>query len=427
MLLMSAWWKAALCCLVMALPAGAAEPGELPPECERDEASLACTVAIETWRALSAYMGSVDSLGELPGEALGPAMYLPRLLIAEGELANAIESFLDRLPEDGGSAWDGRLALRYADLERSLWAIAADPLPVLSAESLTTLETLDLERAGPWAMIAAARTWARAGDHERARTTFRALAEAYFGPGKPGGRLRHLERLLMAWAAAGYGDDALAFVAAWPRIDAAYATLSVVEGMAITGDVEATLAAADTLQGALRLVGELSVAEAERRAGDPAAALARLDGLAATLEHESRWLAHEYRVRIVQGYALLGDFDAMRDAAGTADDNAYAYHHFWPPVAPLVACHDLALAVELVTRRDRLMADLGLPEAWDLVDILVVAARQGQGEEAFAVARNARRPLDRTLLLMAVLTGLLQAEHSPPDAPPCSTMMALPS
>jgi hypothetical protein len=200
----------------------------------------------------------------------------------------------------------------------------------------------------------------------------------------------------------------------------------VIEGIAMTGDVEATLEAAASLNGALQIVAGLAVAEAERRAGDPEAALDRLDAISATLENESRWLAYEYRMRFVQGYALLGDFDAMHEAAGAAGSDSYAYHAFWPRVAPFVACHDLGLAIALVTRPVPDFGDLGPPDAWDMVDILVAAARTGQGEEAYAVARSAYRDVDRTLLLMAVLTGLLQAQSAAPNPAPCATMVALP-
>ena len=72
---MGAWWMKVLSCLITVLAASVAAAQDTLPECEREETSLACVVAIELTRSISAYAEAIAAVGAPSGAALSPAMY----------------------------------------------------------------------------------------------------------------------------------------------------------------------------------------------------------------------------------------------------------------------------------------------------------------------------------------------------------------
>ena len=421
-------WKAALYALLMTSPIAASAADDAPQECLRDETTFACAVAKQTWQSLAVFLDAIEASDDAKAAYSPPLMFYPRLVAAEGWPEKAISAAIPFLPDDPTILANWRFSGMFGDLRRTLRATANDPLPPLSAETLESLNDADLERAGPWAMVLAARAWAAAGDETRARATFLAAAQASLDMASSvPGRLGKIDEMIFVqWAAAGFSDDALAFVAEWSEVDAAYAALSVAEGVALTGDIEATRSMVRSLRGVLPLLGGLVVAEAERRAGDPDASHATLDATVAALEEQrSSWLLSKSRVRLAQAYAALGDFEAMREAAGWSGREGFAYYDYWPDIAPFVACHDLNLALELLVPPERTTQfDFAEPEPWHAADVLLSAAASGQGEAAYAVARDTPNPGNRTLLMMAVLTGLAMQDARAPHAPGCTFPLA---
>ena len=427
--LMGASWKAWVCGMFLVVSqAHGDDATEIPAECRQDRETLACSVAIETWRSLSAFMAAVQADEVSPYQTLGPLYFYPRLAAAQGDLGDAIDLVV-KLDPDSAVPGLSSYANTKLDLLDTLSAIVVDPVSPADVEELSALDPADLAKAGPWAMVSVARAFAAAGDESKARPLFLAAADAAFSdPGRDTGTAIRMfgsmqARLLAVWAAAGFADDALAYVADWAPVDRGYAALAIADGLAWTGDIEATRNLVESLEGAFPLVGGLAIAEAERRSGDAEAALDQLHATRQDMTELRQWLVRQHHLRLAQSCALLGDFTAMREAAGWAGTNSFSYYNFWPKVAPFVACHDLSLAIALLRVDTDMMAAEGNPMAWHLVDALVAAAASGHGEEAYAVARHTENDSDRTLLFMAVLAGLRQASELPSDAPACSALM----
>jgi hypothetical protein len=426
---MGARWKAWACGVFLVVsPAQGDDMTEAPAECRHDPGSFACSVATETWRSLSAFVAALEEDEISPYQSLDPMFFYPRLVAAEGDLGEAIDLAL-KMDPDGAARGLPWYANTKSDLLDTLNAIAVDPVSPTDVGVLSTLALADLELAGPWAMVSVARVLASVGNEKQARTLFQAAADAAFSdPRVETGTASKISRdmqarLLAVWAASSFSVDALAYVADWAPLNRGYAALAIADGLAWTGDIEATRTLVESLEGALPMLGGLAIAEAERRSGDAEAALDRLHATQQDMTQMRQWLVKQYRLRFAQAYALLGDFDAMHDAAGWAGTNSFAYFNFWPKVAPFVACHDLPRAIALMANEAALMADDRAPYAWHLVDTLIAAAAAGHGEEAFAVARHTENDLHRTLLFMAVLTGLRQGQDIPAGAPACATLM----
>lgn len=424
---MGAWLRGGLFGLAMMAAANAALAQDAPPECQRDETSLACAVALETIRSLSAWSAALDRTDPTWSVGYEPSTLFPRLAAAEGELDIAVAHVIRLLPEAYPEyVW----SFTMGDLRATAWAITRDPLPAEAGINAATIDDADLARAGFWAQVTAARALAAVGKDEAARALFRAAAEDRFAdPGTDPRRFHNIAySILSLWAASGYPDDALAFASEerWHIWDE-YGRLAVADGLAATGNVAATRAVIDTLGPPWSILGKFSIAEAERRSGNPETARALVDAVWTELQETKGWFANQHRLRAAVIYALLGDLDAMHEALGTLGTRPHAYLTVWPKLTPYIACHDLQAAIDLlIPTEDGIPAKLRWPRAWDLVDPLIAAAASGQGEAAYAVARHAPRPDDGTLFLMATLIGLRQAQDLPSDAPPCSTLMLLP-
>lgn len=381
---------------------------------------LACRVWIDFNESLIAYQDELSAGGNLMPDAFAPFFLMPRFQSAVGQPDAAFQSIADWLREtesDAYALWGNPTDGLYRS---SSW-LSTDPLR--AGETATLPDALainDLEIRTD-ALIVTARILAGNGDDESARAMF-ALAWDIVHDDMEGDlweRTRQLGSLFAMWAVAGYSDDAEEAAARLSETDAAFARLAMVEGAAATGDHAMTASLAERLPGWLPLLGQISLAEAFRRQGDDGRARATLDAAAEALASgggaANNPAAH---LRLAQGYAMLGDIAAARAAlesydAGPHLDGGLAR----PDIAPLVACHDMDLALRMISEDAN-----GRPDPMDVVNILVAASASGAGDEAYAVAVAQPQAFTRSLYMLAVSIGLKHGDLSAFPGIPCSTV-----
>ncbi len=389
--------------------------------CQGVEVSgLACRVWIDFNESLLAYQDELAAGGNLTSEAFAPFFLMPRFQSAVGQPDAAFQSIAGWLQETEGDAYalwgnptDG--------LYRSSSWLSTDPLSADDTAALPdALAISDLEIRTD-ALIVSARMLAQTGDDERARAMF-ALAWDIVHNDMEGDmweRTRQLGSLFAMWAAAGYSDDAEVAAASLTETDAAFARLAMVEGIAAAGDHDMTATLADDLPGWLPLLGRISLADAYRRQGDEARARAILRAAAEALENGDGAAGNPAaHLRLAQGYAMLGDTAAARAAlesydAGPHLDGGLAR----PDIAPLIACHDVGLALRLISDDAN-----GRPDPMDVVNILVAASASGDGADAYTIATAQQHAFTRSLYLLAVSIGLKHEALSRFPGVPCSTV-----
>ncbi len=393
-----------------------------------DEAPEEVCEALELFESTFAlYADALDAAETIYPYALTPLDLSPRLAAANGQLATAVLAVIDMYGQERPEAQFGYgFGSPFTELSQTTWDIVGDPLPPAQLGNLDALDGIDLEQAGTWALLAAARAQAAGGFHERARALFLLAADQGHGPLRFGAitppEVNNI--VFMIWAASGFVDDALAYTHDWNVAPAGYAALAIAEGLALGGDVAATRGLVATLPGDLPLLGAPAIAEALRRSGNPEAAHETLDSALATIDAQRPALFdYSARKRFIMGYALLGDMETMRNVAGWRGEEGQNRLLFWRLIAPLVACHDLAAAIDLLDEHSIL--GTRPTAAWDLVDTLVAASAAGQGKAALDIAKGRESLVDRTLLLTAVVIGLRQAQDIPDDALACTFLSAV--
>ena len=128
--------------------------------------------------------------------------------------------------------------------------------------------------------------------------------------------------------------------------------------------------------------------------------------------------------RLAIGFAILGDADAAREVLGEFGAIAFERQRAWYRVAPLLACHGLLDALEAVDQSGATTP--GYPgKSAMITNVLIAAAASGQADEAYTFA-SGTDSYDRSIWLVAVLIGLIQAEQPADSTTPCPTLNTLP-
>ena len=86
----------------------------------------------------------------------------------------------------------------------------------------------------------------------------------------------------------------------------------------------------------------------------------------------------------------------------------------WTDIAPMIACYDLDMALELA----------GV-DPMAVADVLVAAAASGAGQAAYTFAANQAQDFDRTLYLLATVIGLRHAKLAADPSLPCATVTVI--
>jgi hypothetical protein len=290
--------------------------------------------------------------------------------------------------------------------------LAADPLPAGSdIEAPDALAIVDPEIRLD-AMIVAARLLAASGETSRADALFRRAA------GDMGDAVDRT-RVFAMWAAAGFALPAAEAAAGLEPESGTRARLAIAEGLAFTGNVAATEAAVANLQDWLAARGDMALAEAYRRAGQADRARASLDRAGAALQADGKAAPEAWR-RLAQGYALLGETQAARQAM-LIDANGRDLREglAWRDIAPMVACHDLPFALGLLDQGG------GERDPTAVVDVLVAAAASGDGQNAHIFASGQTDSFKRVLYLLATVIGLRHAKLADDPALPCATVSVI--
>ncbi|MEM7123745.1 MAG: hypothetical protein AAF563_20885 [Pseudomonadota bacterium] len=378
------------------------------PECLDVPTTLLCRVSNDLAITTEEFLEKVSEATTLRPYALKPFYLTPRYFAASGDLARAIEivqDYRDQYPTQTVSSSvfdvDPVKEVRLYSIN-----IATDPLPILDSINVPQAIQLAEQDADEWARIAAARSLATSDAIDQAREAFIMASDISQYPNMS---------LLVPWAASGFADDALRYAAELSPIAESWSKLYLAEGLAMRGDIEGTRALVTELLGDMPMLGQPAIAEAYRRAGQPETALALLDETARAIETMSPGLreASFYR-RIAIGYALLNDVEMTRYMMLRATYGTSFDRFSWQKVAPFIACHDLTIAIDLSGGSD------ALPR--DVTELLIVASRSGLAEDAYLIAKSQENLVDRTLYLMAVTIGIIQAENVPPSDTPCSTL-----
>ena len=351
-------------------------------------------------------------------------MLFPRLRLANGDLADAMEGFarLERWSYDPdkfeqfSNVLSNHMINPYGTLNIWTSPLLADPVIAITGDDPQPVRFEDM---AIWEQFALARAQAASGEADAARTTFRAIAELETWSLRSASKLSILYTI---WSATGFADDAMAHADGLVPLRRAWAYLGIADGLAMRGDLAATIDAVAELPSDLRTLGGMATAEAHRRNGDSATAMRMLlttqeamEGMAAGLRTNAiRW-------RLARGLALLGNRSAVQDVLGERHDGLSGWHE----VAPLLACHDLRQTLEMFDAAADQGGRIPYLPLFVRADILVAAAASGQAEDAFAYALAAKDK-DTGPLLLAVLIGLTQASHLPDNAPECATLNVIP-
>ena len=328
---------------------------------------------------------------------------LVRLELADGELERAIE-LADRI---------GSPSI----------VVVRDPVAQTDPGSLPSVEELDVDAVGDWALIMLASALAANGEHAKANTVFRMAADHVAESGfELGWDYVPVSRSLgpyyfTPWATAGLEQEALDYIATFSAASRAWAMVYIADGLAMRGDVEAIRRLIEDMPGEFPVLGKLSLAEAYRRTGDDDTALKLLDEAAHALEFVSPGLRDwKSQRRLAIGYALLGEQESAAYALHRLGNAPSFSDYHWRFVVPAIACHNVHEALGFITDKQ------GYRDLPATVEILISAAVSGQGEAAYRIAKDENHLVRRLTYLMAVLVGLRQAEDVPTSAIPCSTV-----
>ncbi len=381
---------------------------------------LECFVWYDTSIAMTEYEQVMVTDGPTSDLAFAPFFLMPRYQAAIGQPGFAFQSITEWLEATAGNEfelWDNPTG----GLHLTASQIAADPLPAgEDVEPADALAIANPDIRGD-ALIETARLLARAGETARAGAMFaRAIDIALkTADSEMWHRDRHLQTLFAMWAKTGPAINAMEAAGELSGVDSAFARLSIVEGLALTGDANATANAARALPGWLPLMGEIAVAEAYRRQGHNAEAKTTLDGVVQALVDEDgpARRAETYR-RLAQGYALLGE-TITAERLMMADVAQRQLHEglMWTDIAPMIACHDLLMALRLVT-------EAGAGSA-AVVDVLIAASASGGGRAAYQFALDQPDVLNRALYLLATAIGLRHGTLADDPGLPCATVTVI--
>ena len=386
------------------------------------EQGLECFVWLDVDAAMAEYEQVLVTEAPTSDLAFAPFFLMPRYQSAIGQPGFAFLAITEWLGATAGNEYElwgnptGGLHLTSSQL-------VTDPLPADDeTEPPDALAIKDVEIGGD-ALIVAARLLTRSGEKARAGALFaRALDIAReTTEGSMWQRARYLESLFAMWAASGLGVNAAEAARDLDTADGALARLAIAEGLALTGDVTATTDAAGNLSGSLPLMGELTIAEAWRRHGETEQARATLDHAAQALDTGSSAtrMPETYR-RLAQGYALVGETAlAQRLMLASVTERRLRDGLAWTDITPMIACHDLDMALGLVAEG---AGGSGQSDPMAVVDVLIAAAASGAGKAAYTFAMNQPELVNRTLYLLATAIGLRHGKLAADPALPCATV-----
>ena len=427
---MSAWWRAALCALMLTTSGAAAQE---QAACEDALDPLLCRVESDINDEFLVYLDHLIAadLVVVPDDRLA-IQFMPRLAAAAGDMETLLR-------------WDGQLRalkgglfIRYAGSSLLSWEAAAltEGIGRSLAESASRTTTPPTE-ASNWIKAVLAYRLAEAAEAEKASELFAAAADdvltscATFEYFCWAGLDRR--NLFRAWGASGMANDALLRAADLDAFGSEEALVAIAEGLGLAGDADTVArligmsgrvwhdaAPADGIGDAdialdagrdhYRLRMALALAEAHRRSGGVTAAMAVLEEAHDALGLPQGLFDVTNRSLVARAYILLGDVERGRLMVEDSEQTVN-----WLVVAPSLACHDLALALELPPRR------YGYGDRNPVVtaETLLAAAASGQGEDAYAFALAEPKLSLRLLYLMASATGLHLATAGPQADPGC--------
>ena len=381
---------------------------------------LACRVWLDFNANLAIYQEELATGGNVSSNAFAAFFMMPRFQAAVGQPGAAFQSITEWLraaANDEYALWGNPTDGLY----QSSSSLATDLLSVDGPADMPDAMAIDDPAVRTDALIVAGRLFAEAGEDQRSRAMF-ALAWDIVRQKLDGDmwrRAQQLRPLFAMWASADFVEQANAAAAALDPVDSGLARLAMAEGLAAAGEIEATAAIADDLPGWLPVLGKMALAESYRRQGQDSRAHDILDEAAGELDAGvgAARTSMAY-LRLAQGYAMLGDITTassamLRDIGSSRLLDNLAR----PDVAPIVACHDMNLALQLISD----VAD-GQPEPQDVVAILIAASGSGSGQAAYDLATAQQDAFTRSLYLLAVAIGLKHRDLSPFPAIPCTAV-----